>query len=452
MNTDSRGAHATVPSEIDLFVILRTLWRRRVLIACVSVLCALAGLGLGYIIKPVYEVSSTLRPVELNQLDALNRSKIYALPPVDALKRVGARLDSYDARLEFFRSRPDLIAAYREDGLTTEQAFQEFNSTALALTVADTKKTDLLSDYIGLKMRYEKGLEGAQVLNDFVDFGIERERAQISRDMQIILANRLAEIDSKLGSAMSEYRAGNDSKIARLEEDDAVKRAQLNDELKALRIQLKLQRESRLAELDEAISIAANLGLKRPTTPSRMAEESAGNGNIINTEVNGRPAPLYFMGTEVLQAERSALVKRSSDDFVEPRIGQIRKELVLLSTNRNVEAIKSRMNDQSFLEGIEALRTERARLQSIDTKLEGLNLVAVDQRAVPSSKPVKPRKGLLAAAGLVLGLFLGIAIVLARAVAKKHQRQSPRLHVGIAPTAALPDELVRQDGVLVTGR
>lgn len=392
MSIDPRSPYAATSHEVDLFGLFRIIWRRRVFILAMGMIFAIMGVALAYVIPPVYEASTTLRPVEFNQLDALNRSKIYSLPSAEALKRVGARLDSYNARLEFFRARPDLIEAFQEEGQSIEQAFQDFNSTTLSVVLAGPKKIDWLSEFIGLKIRYGKDIDGAAVLNDFVDYAVEQERIQLSTDMQVILSNRLLEINAKLNSALSEYRAGNDGRIARLEENDAIKRAQLDDELKALRVQLKLQRQARLAELDEAISIASNLGLKKPSTPSLMADEVIATGNVIRTEVNGRPVPLYFMGTEVLVAERTALLKRTSVDFVEPRIGQIRKELILLSNNRSVEAIKARANEQDFLEGVEALRVERARLRSIDTQLLGLHLVSIDQRAVASDKPIKPRK------------------------------------------------------------
>ncbi|WP_237772740.1 Wzz/FepE/Etk N-terminal domain-containing protein [Pseudomonas putida] len=450
MNIDPRGPYVAASGEVDLFGLFRTIWRRRVFILAMGLIFAIIGVALAYVIPPVYEVSTTLRPVELNQLDALNRSKIYSLPPTEALKRVGARLDSYNARLEFFRTRPDLIEAFQDDGQSIEQAFQEFNNTALSVVLADPKKTDLLSEYIGLRMRYGKDINGATVLNEFVDYAVEQERIQLSRDVQVILSNRLLEVDSKLNSALSEYRAGNDGRIARLEEDDAIKRAQLDDELKALRVQLKLQRQSRLAELDEAISIASSLGLKKPSTPSLMADEVSAGGNIIRTEVNGRPVPLYFMGTEVLEAERAALRKRASDDFVEPRIGQIRKELILLSNNRSVEAIKARANDQDFLEGIEALRVERARLQSIDTQLLGLHLVSIDQRAVASNIPIKPRKAFVVGIATVVGLLLGVIIAVLRAAFKSHVRQMRTLRLGDAVAPVLPEDLSRQGGVLLS--
>ncbi|WP_448197302.1 Wzz/FepE/Etk N-terminal domain-containing protein [Pseudomonas putida] len=440
MNSVARVPSAAASGEIDLFRIIRTLWRRRVLIVGVAAACTVIGAAVAYTITPVYETSTTLRPVALNQLDALNRSKIYTLPPSEALKRVGATLDSYNARLDFFRSRPDLVDVFQSEGQSLEQAFYDFNTTALSVVQADPKKTDLLSDFIGLKMRYEKGVDGAGILNDFVDYAVERERAQLSKDMEIIQANRLAEVDAKLNSAVSEYQVGNEGRIARLEEADAIKRAQLNDELKALRVELKLRRVARLAELDEAIGIARSLGLKKPSTPSLMADEQAASGNVIRTEVNGRPVPLYFMGTEILEAERTALRRRTSDDFVEPRIGKIRKELIMLSTNRKVEAIKSRADEGAFLEGIEALRVERSRLQALDTRLQGLQLVTVDQRAVASSKPVKPRKALIVLFALIGGLFVGAVIALARGAFKDHLRQLRVLEITGSARRILPDD------------
>lgn len=448
MNIDSRGPHSSSSPEIDVFDLFRAVWRRRVFIAGLGLLFAAVGVALAYVIPPEYETSATLRPVELNQLDALNRSKIYSLPPDEALKRVGARLDSYSARLDYFRSRPDLVRVFTKEGHTIEQGFQEFNSTDLSVVQADPKKTDLLSNFIGLKMRYGKDIDGPAVLNAFVDYAVEQERVQLSRDVQVILSNRLAEVNAELNSAVSEYRTANDGRIARLEESDAIRRAQLNDELKALRVQLKMQRESRLAELDESIAIANSLGLKKPSTPSQMADEGVVGGNIIRTEVNDRPVPLYFMGTEVLEAERSTLRKRSSDDFVEPRIGQIRKELLLLSNNRNVEAIKARANDQDFLEGVEALRVERERLQAIDTQLQGLQLVSIDQRAVAATKPIKPRKALIVILAFIGGILLGVLIALMRAAFKSHLRRMRVLEIGGVVASVVPADLSRQVGVL----
>lgn len=48
-------------------------------------------------------------------------------------------------------------------------------------------------------------------------------------------------------------------------ESDSLKRADLQDELKALRQQLKTKRMNRIAQLEESIGIARSLGIIKPT-------------------------------------------------------------------------------------------------------------------------------------------------------------------------------------------
>lgn len=428
MTSVSRIPSVVAQDEIDLFHILGTLWRRKALILSVAFIVAALGGAYAFLATPTYEVSTVLRPAALNDLDALNRSQVYSLPPGKALVRVGAALDSYDTRLNYFRSKPELIEAYTHSGQTPDQAFSNFNES-LVLVQPDPKKADLLSSFIGLKMRYEQGLEGAAILNDFVSYAVDSERAQLAEDLKVIVNNRLEEVAAKLDSAVKEYDAQKESKIARLLEDDAIKRAELQDELRALRVELKMRREARLIQLEEAISIARSLGLKKPATPSSMAEEVVGVSNIVRTEVNSQQVPLYFMGSDVLEAERNTLRKRVSDDFTSPRVAQIRKQLLMLASNRKIEMLKARQNEIVFLEGIEALRAERTRLEKINTDMQQLRLVIVDQSAVPPTKPVAPRKALIVLAALLGGMTLGMFIALMRGLFKARLRQVRMLRI-----------------------
>ena len=241
---------ATFQDEIDFFSFFRVLWRRRKLIASAALFTSVLGVIFAFAVTPIYEVGTVLRPATLKALDALNRSQVYSLPADEALARVGAALDSYEARFNYFRARPELVKAYSSPDQSTEQAFFKFNE-ALKLVQPDPKKTNLLSAFIGLKMQYKEGLEGDCILNEFVRYTIERERTKLSEDLKGIISNRLEELDTKLAIAMSAYESEKQSKIARMSENDAIKRAQLEDELKALRVQLKMRREARLAQLDE---------------------------------------------------------------------------------------------------------------------------------------------------------------------------------------------------------
>ncbi|MND32681.1 LPS O-antigen length regulator [compost metagenome] len=428
MTNLSHGTHPAVQDEFDLFRVFKELWRRRAMVVVIALAVASLGAVYAFLAKPEYEVRTVLRPAALNDLDALNRSGVYTLPPGAALVRVGAALDSYDNRLSYFRSQPKLVDAYAEDGETAEQAFSRFNDS-FKLVQPDPKKADLLSAFIGLNLRYEKGLDGASVLNEFVSFAVERERVQLAEDLKGIISNRLQEIELKIQAAVAKYDADKESRIAKLNEKDSIKRARLQDELKALRVELKLRREARLASLNESISIARNLGLRKPATPSSMSEEAAGAANIVRTEVNTQQVPLYFMGYEVLEAERDALRKRSSDDFTEPRVAKIRKELLMLASNREVEMLLARENEVLFLEGIEGLRAERARLNSINTDLGQLRLVNVDQYAATPSSPLKPRKILIIGLSLFAGLILGVFVALLKGLVKARKRHAERAKI-----------------------
>jgi LPS O-antigen subunit length determinant protein (WzzB/FepE family) len=415
--------------EIDVLAILHALWRQKVLISAVALVFSSLAAALAYSITPEYEVSTILRPPALNDLDELNRSKVYSLSPGQALVRVGAALDSYETRLGYFRSNPELQAAFSPSGRSPEQAFESFNRKALKLVQPDPKKTDLLTSFIGLEMRYPEGVNGKDALNGLVQYAIERERRQLAQDLKVIISNRIKEVDAKLVAARVKYDAGKEGKIAGLLEADKLKRAQLQDELRALRVQLKLRREDRIAQLNEAISIARSLGLKKPTTPSAMGRsEGEATGNVI-TEVNNQQVPLYFLGTDALEAEQHALRKRGSDDFVDPRIAQIRKELLLLVNNRQVQTLQQRENEELFVKGLESLVAERTRLMNIPTDMSGLRLVSIDRLAVEPISPVKPNRPVYVAFGLILGGLAGCMIVLLRYAFKKRRRERARITI-----------------------
>ncbi len=298
-----------------------------------------------------------------------------------------------------------------------EQSFEEFNKNSISLEVPDPKKTNTLSNYIRLEMTYPKGIDGVSILNGFVEYAINVERQQIAADLTVIVKNRLAEIEGKLNAARSSYEMDKEARIAKLAEKDVLRRAQLQDELKALRAQLKAVRSDRLALLDESINIAKSLGIQKPSTLSSLGDKSGNrSSSIIRTEINNQQVPLYFMGVEALEAERRTLLQRKSDDFTGARIAQIAKDLQLLQSNREIELLNNRKNEDLFLSNVAPLRGEQARLRSLNLDMAQLKLVVIDKLALEPIKPIKPKKVLILLSGLILGGVLGVLIALARSI------------------------------------
>ncbi|TKK08567.1 chain-length determining protein [Pseudomonas fluorescens] len=407
----------SVPSSVDLKPLdfFCSIWKQKMLVMVFTLISGVIAIAYAFSVTPEYRVSSVLRPAAINELDALNRSEIYKLPPGDALIKVGASLESYETRLGFFRANQKLFKAFERPGRTLEQSFEEFNRRSMSLILPDPRKADLLSSYIKLEMNYPKGVDGVAILNGFIEYAIEIERAQIAADLGVIIKNRLVELSGKMNAARAGYEADKEGKIATLSEKDVLRRAMLQDELKALRTRLKAQRTDRIAQLDESIGIARALGIKKPSTPSSLGEAGREGGvSTIRTEINNQTIPLYFMGVEALEAERAALMKRKSDDFTDVRVAEIAKELQLLQANRQIEVLRSRANEDTFLSGVEPLRTEEARLRNLRIDVNQLKLVAIDQKALEPLSPIFPKRSLIVALGLILGFMLGVMVALAR--------------------------------------
>jgi LPS O-antigen subunit length determinant protein (WzzB/FepE family) len=162
----------------------------------------------------------------------------------------------------------------------------------------------------------------------------------------------------------------------------------------------------------------------------------------MRTEINNQQVPLYFMGVEALEAERAALMRRKSDDFAESRIAQIAKELQLLQTNRQIEVLKLRQNEEIFLNGVEPIRAEAARLSNLNLDMSQLKLVTIDQQALEPLKPIKPKKALIIVLGIMLGLVLGVMIAVVRHlfVLKNHGNRNEALRLSVEENSSVVSE------------
>lgn len=415
MNAISPAMQHSASDEIDLAALARALWQQKLLIMLITAVVTLAAAAYAFLATAQYQVQSIVRPAVIKDLDELNRTGVYKLTPAQAMRRVGAALESYDSRLEYFRSNQALFEALRQPNRSLEQTFERFNEKAFVMLQPDPKKADNLSAYVGIQLTYPEDVNGVALVNGLVEHAFQLERERIAADLAVVIQNRLNQLDLQISAARASYEATKESQIAKLLEADSLKRADLQDELKALRQQLKTRRDNRITQLDESIRIAKSLGIIKPTTPSALGEgERSGQGSVIRTEVNNQQIPLYFMGSEALEAERNALLQRRSDDFTEPRVAKIAKELQLLENNRQVEVLNKRENEDLFLKKLAVWREEAARLRNLNVDVSGLKLATIDQPATQPIKPVKPKKLLILALGMVLGGMLGLFVALLR--------------------------------------
>ncbi|PWE47459.1 Wzz/FepE/Etk N-terminal domain-containing protein [Pseudomonas prosekii] len=417
MNFPAKIQHDNGQHEIDIAELLRSLWKQRGIILIFTALSTSIAVTYALMAQPQYKVQNYVRPVASAELDMLNETGLYKIQPEEALRRIGSSMESYDVRLKFFLANPELLAPLKSPGKSIEETIENFNTKSFTVEQIDPKKTANLSDAIQLGVEYPAGIDGVTIVNSFTDFVVKREKEKVESDFRVLVANRTGQVEGKLVSKKAAYEAEKESKIAELLEKDQLKKEKLHDELKALRQQLQTRRQNRIKQLDEAIAIAKKLGIVNPTTPSALGESSqVRQGNTIRTEVSNQQIPLYFMGQSALEAERATLLSRNTDDFTEPRVDEIQKELSLLTTNREVALLRQRGNEELFLKGLSEIREELAHLRNLHVDFDQFNLVNIDRIASPPQGPIKPKKALIVGVGLILGLLLGILLAGVRAI------------------------------------
>lgn len=408
----------------DLVALGESIGGQKRLIALVGLLCAcLAGL---YAIAATkqYEVESVLRPVAMNEFDAINRSDVYKLSSTCVLVRVAALLDSYETRLCFFRSN---LEPFRRDSRTEEQVFDGFYHHSLKLNLPDAKPVSA-NTCIGMKLNYPAGVDGVRPFNGLVSYVIETKRQQVGADIDVIINNRAKEFYGKLLIARETYENVKQIGIAKLLESDDLRRAKLQGELKAFPLQLRSLRNAILSQLDEALSIAQAIGITKATTPSVLGQgEASMQGKATRTEVNNHQVPLYFMEGEALTAESQGLRQRSNDDLSAQRMAEIASEMQMLNVNREVEMLQAGENEDFFLKAVEAYRAELIRLRKLVLSLDQLKLASTDRLALEPSALVKPRKVLIILLGLIVGVVVGAAVALMRHIVISHQASARQL-------------------------
>ena len=170
-----------------------------------------------------------------------------------------------------------------------------------------------------------------------------------------------------------------DEVLQNIRRENEVKGAQVQQEIKSLRDFAKARREDRIIRLQEALVVADALGLvNAPVISGQIAEQ-------LSAFMDGEL--MYMRGSKALRAEISVLKNRTSDDPFIPSL-------------RNLE------EQYAFYEGMQ-LDPQKVAVARQDGVVE-----------VPDS-PIKPKKPLIVALGLVLGGMLGVFAALIRLMLRK---------------------------------
>lgn len=143
------------------------------------------------------------------------------------------------------------------------------------------------------------------------------------------------------------------------------------------RLQTTFQtRQDRQAQLAEALQVAQAVGIREPQMTSAQPPRLDG----VSAFIDG--SRLYARGTKSLQAE--------------------------------LDVLKNRKDDAPFVDGLRSVQAQLRLLKEFKPEQRKFRIFHVDGAIIAPEKPVSPKKLLYLAAGLLLGLTLGMTIALAR--------------------------------------
>lgn len=156
------------------------------------------------------------------------------------------------------------------------------------------------------------------------------------------------------------------------------------EQLLTLEVLAKQQREDRIVRLRESLQIARALGLEDSLINAGRTNADSELAALVEGDL------MYLRGTRALQAE--------------------------------LEVLQARTNDTPFIEDYRALQTRAQVLDSVVIDETKVAVYTLDSPAEAADTPIKPKKPMILALGIVLGGMLGVMIALVRIVIRKRKQ------------------------------
>ena len=424
---------AAYDDEIDLFELVAGLWRQRLLILGIAATTTVLALLYALMASPAYVAEARLRPptdADLRLLEgrsspllvngnnaAAETNTLYEARPGEVFNQVIATAQSNTAKQAVFEQ---LKAAIVDPDASSEEkagARARFAEAFEVARVGGDKRDPNVEMTLKVAFRNSDPELAADAVNGLVQASTESVVQELVEDFRTAITSRAASLRSELDRRISAIRLSTERTITRLLEEDALKRAQLEDELAAELSKTTQARADRMTALRAALEIARSLDIEQPTNLETLAAQSlGGEASVLNLDATGRKDDLLFLrGTVLLAAELKELAAREDDKPYTARAREIEKQLQLLEDNRTVESLRAREDYAAFAPQAEEIEAEIEELERfLERDLSTLRVARIDRTATPATQPVAPRKRLILALGLVVGLMLGVLAGLIR--------------------------------------
>tara|TARA_B100000959_G_scaffold221396_1_gene234144 strand:+ start:560 stop:1918 length:1359 start_codon:yes stop_codon:yes gene_type:complete len=407
--------------EMSLNDLLGVLLKNKMIIFGITVIATVGAVIYALSLPIVYKAESTFLPPLGSDIQALNISG-YQIDSIgdDKLKTKLIDSDSFSIN--------SVYKTFRKNLYSKEPRRSIFEKMGL-LDIFEPKrdeKTDVKAIVVGFTDSFSVTTTGSlsgdtvPTISLAMEGGdpeliaeiVNRVGSEVEQQTKTeIISNINAKIAAKINHLTREIKLLRDS--VRQKRLDEIERLELANHIDIERINVRIAiskkdlkskkqqiKDNKIKILKEAAMIARALNIKY----SVFEQNTQNMQNQLGT--SKFYDQLYDRGYKALEAEIEVITNRESDNKFNPEISALQERLKSLENNLKIEQLKSRKNDDPFIESLRDLESELKRMKSIHIDPETVITAQLDQTAI--SKRIKPDRRLIVVIGSFLGLMLGI--------------------------------------------
>ncbi|MGB6105282.1 MAG: Wzz/FepE/Etk N-terminal domain-containing protein [Pusillimonas sp.] len=343
--------HTAPSDEIDLRELACTLWNAKWLIIAVTVVVACAAAAYAFLSTPIYE------------------TRVQTLPPTPS------GLASYNMANQLSGPAISGVTSYRDNAVPELSPSTAYNTFLRNLTSVTLRQQFFATVYLPAHPGNDNPASQDALwkqFNDRLNITLPKEPNKPNDSLATLAlqGENPQTIADWANQYVQEAIAMSQSELLETLSSDIQLRLQsTRDQIATLRTVEETTKQDSIVRLKEALALAEAIGLETPPN----------TGNLI-TSYSG--STTYLRGAQALRAELKLLEARESND--------------------------------PFIAELPSLLKKQLLLEKIDLAPQHVAVATIDQPAMAPQEPIKPRKALLIALGIILGGMLGIFIVLSR--------------------------------------
>lgn len=346
--------------EIDLFELISDLWAEKWVIVACTVIAAAAAVAYALLSTPVYDASARVMPPSQSDVVGYNVGRLTLASLVgkggsnETLPPEYKPADVYAVFLRELRSQQ-----------TRNLFFEEHYLPYLGInTDAETLERDARDQ---LQRRF------AEVL--VVNQPNARERPE---DYQVRVELQDPELAAEWANSYVALAASRAERqmLDNVEHDLRSRATVTMQRAQTLLDTARQEREDRVSRLREALQIARALGLENTQVSAGRTNADSELAALVEGDL------MYLRGTKALQAE--------------------------------LDVLQARTNDAPFIEDYRAMQTRAQVLANVHVDADSVAVFTLDNAAEVPETPIKPKKRMIVALGVVVGGLLGGMVALIR--------------------------------------